>query len=506
MRPTLECRATTQDLLRLLGGLLLAVCGGCADRTSETSDHSSETWDVIYVQGVKVGTSHTVEREVFEAGERQVRTELDFHLMFKRFGQTTTQDFKASSTETPQGDVLRFEYEMIMEPSPRRVRGVVVGNVLRMDSTIGGRTTSSELEWPTGTRGFFAIEQSLRRRPIQPGEQRSIRAMQPLVDQIADIRLVAGQYETTRLPSGNRTLLRVQMSQRFGSGIATKATYWVDRDGEVQRVLIEGMQMESFRTTREVALREGDSKVFDVGLDLLVKVDRPLAQAHDLRRAVYEVTLGGGDPAEVFASGISQQVEPTGEHTARIVVTAVRPDQRASDEPDGRLPTDEDRQPNSLIQSDDESVVAMAASVAVEEADPWRVAVALEDFVSRTVEVRDFSQVFASAAEVAASKQGDCTEHAVLLAALCRARKIPARVAMGLVYVEREQGFLYHMWTEAWIADRWIPLDGTLGRGGIGAAHLKLSDSNLAGSSAYSSLLPIINVVGRLKIKVLETQ
>ena len=41
----------------------------------------------------------------------------------------------------------------------------------------------------------------------------------------------------------------------------------------------------------------------------------------------------------------------------------------------------------------------------------------------------------ATAAEVARSREGDCTEHAVLLAALARARGIPARVAMGLVYV-----------------------------------------------------------------------
>ena len=148
----------------------------------------------------------------------------------------------------------------------------------------------------------------------------------------------------------------------------------------------------------------------------------------------------------------------------------------------------------------------MAEGVAPGEEDPWQTAIALENFVSRTVEVRDFSQVFVSAAEVAASKQGDCTEHAVLLAALCRAREIPARVAMGLVYVEEKQGFLYHMWTEAWIHDRWIPLDGTLGLGGIGVAHLKLADSTLAGPSAYADIIPIINVVGRLKIKVVEAQ
>ena len=94
--------------------------------------------------------------------------------------------------------------------------------------------------------------------------------------------------------------------------------------------------------------------------------------------------------------------------------------------------------------------------------------------------MKNFSQAFATAAEVARSLEGDCTEHAVLLAALCRARKIPARVAFGLVYYPPQKGFAYHMWNEVWIADRWVPLDATLGLGGIGADHIKLGDSNLS--------------------------
>ena len=62
------------------------------------------------------------------------------------------------------------------------------------------------------------------------------------------------------------------------------------------------------------------------------------------------------------------------------------------------------------------------------------------------------------------------------------------------------------MWTEVWIEDRWIPIDATLGRGGIAADHLKLSDSNLKGASAYTSLLPIANVVGRLKIDIVRAE
>ena len=71
-----------------------------------------------------------------------------------------------------------------------------------------------------------------------------------------------------------------------------------------------------------------------------------------------------------------------------------------------------------------------------------------------TLNAKDFSQAFASAAEVVDTHEGDCTEHAVLLAALCRARGIPARVAIGLVYMPATHEFGYHMWTEVYIGKR----------------------------------------------------
>ena len=76
---------------------------------------------------------------------------------------------------------------------------------------------------------------------------------------------------------------------------------------------------------------------------------------------------------------------------------------------------------------------------------------------------------------------GDCTEHAVLLAALLKARMIPSRVCHGLVYVElggsaingqAEDGmesaassdgqFGWHMWSQALINGHWHDLDATL--------------------------------------------
>jgi hypothetical protein len=49
-------------------------------------------------------------------------------------------------------------------------------------------------------------------------------------------------------------------------------------------------------------------------------------------------------------------------------------------------------------------------------------------------------------------------------------------------------------------------MDATLAQGGIGAAHLKLVHSNLAGASALSCFLPVAQVAGGLTIEILEAE
>ncbi|MBD3319475.1 MAG: hypothetical protein GF350_00090 [Chitinivibrionales bacterium] len=53
---------------------------------------------------------------------------------------------------------------------------------------------------------------------------------------------------------------------------------------------------------------------------------------------------------------------------------------------------------------------------------------------------------FSNAIETLRSGFGDCSEHAVLCAALLRAQKIPARVVYGLYYGSSQKGYLYHAW------------------------------------------------------------
>ena len=95
-----------------------------------------------------------------------------------------------------------------------------------------------------------------------------------------------------------------------------------------------------------------------------------------------------------------------------------------------------------------------------------------------------------------------------VMAALLRARGIPSRVAIGLVYVPGESKMGGHMWTEALFEDGWVPLDATLGRGGIGGGHLKVAESSLADDAPVPvmAFAPLLSLGPKARIDVIKVE
>lgn len=474
-----------------------------ANGTDESALPTGETWQVHYLGDAKVGHGRM---KVVRQDDGLVRIESDEELTVDRGGSRVTQRVTLISIEKPHGELVRFESRANFGPVATISRGEVKANgTLHCETETQGKTVANALPWRREWGGFFATDQSLRREPMQPGQTRTLHALQPLLNQVGEVRLTAHDYEDASLLLGSRKLLRIECVMKL-SDVSFPVTFWTDAAGVTWKTFTPQLQQTSYRATRELALRESEAAKYDLFDNITIRVQTPLEKGHRSPRVVYRATLKSGDPVEAFVSDLGQAVRRIDAQTAEITVRAVRPDQPPGPQATTEAPTKEDLAPNSLIQSDDPEVIKLAAGVAAEENDPWKVAVALESFVQGAIREKNFSQAFATAAEVAQSREGDCTEHAVLLAALCRARKIPARCAMGLVYLSRPEGaaFAYHMWTEAWIQDRWIPLDGTLGQGGVGGGHLKLAHSHLAGAGPYAAFLPVFRVLGQLELEIVD--
>jgi transglutaminase-like putative cysteine protease len=327
------------------------------------------------------------------------------------------------------------------------------------------------------------------------------------LNQVAEVEMTAKDFEKTSLLKGERELLRIEMVSRLPNGQQIEGVVWTDEKGETIKTSSQAMGLETYRVSKDEASAKSGEAELDLMATMMVRVAKRLPNSRKTTEVQYRAKLQDGDPSKTFVVGPSQAVRAVDDHTAVITVYAIEPN-RAGGNRDAPAdpPTDKDREPNHYIQSDDPVIVADAERAADGQTDPWRVALALERFVNREVKNKDYSQAFATASEVARSLEGDCTEHAVFLAALARARGIPARVVMGLVYLDDRQAFGYHMWNELYIGDRWIPLDGTLAGGGVAADHVKIASSNLHGATAFDAILPVVQILGQLRLEIVDVR
>ena len=129
----------------------------------------------------------------------------------------------------------------------------------------------------------------------------------------------------------------------------------------------------------------------------------------------------------------------------------------------------------------------------------------IERWVHSHMDKKNYTEAFATADRVARTLEGDCTEHAVLAAAMCRAVGVPARTAFGLIYIENGKPAMgFHMWTEVWVRGQWMPIDATLGKGFVGATHIKVSDHSWHDVQTVTPLLPVVRVVGKVAIRLAD--
>ncbi len=502
----------------LIGMALVAALGlsGCSRQaavpaTPPAADSPEQTpaggearqlWEVLTLAGTPMGHAQTTLRRVLRDGQPLVAIEGLQRMTTLRDGTPITLELRFSSLETPQGRLVSFG----SATPAQHLRGHAEGNQLIVEIAGTGRTERATWPWSPEYRGFLGIQQSLWESPMQPGQSRTVTCLDPTTGQPARTRLDARDYESVRLLHGTRRLLRVDTRTTL-AGQTLAGRLWIDPSGEILKTWMDLLDIESYRAEPAEAQSASARAAASVAtLDLIrsiaIPVARRLERPLEARRVRYRIRLQGQDPAQVFPSESWQRVRRLDAQTAAITVVARRLGEMPPAGPPDPPPAEADIRPSHFVQSDNPRIAQAAEQAAGGESDPGKVALRLERFVFKAIGEKDYRQAFDSAADALASGRGDCTEHAVLLAALARARGIPARATLGLVYVDGK--FLYHMWTEVYVGGRWFGLDATRGAGGTSGAYLKIAHTSLESTTAYASLLPVARVAGKLGIEILE--
>lgn len=478
------------------------------DAGSTSNAVPAETWEICLLAGAPAGYVHTQRTAPEGAADSGVAVHSESRLRLRRSGDVNELRVTLDSSETPAGRLLSFRCQTQFDRQTILVSGESAAGKLQVRTEQSGQTTTSEIAASENLGGFFAIERSLGEQPLQPGQTREVELLFPGLGEVLVARatLAAIDWEETPWLTGPpRRLLRTEVVTRLPQGNPLQTTLWTDERGEVLKSFVTALEQTTYRTTRELALAalSGDSP--DLNVASLVPAPQQV-QLHAARSARFHLRLEHGDVRQVFPGAAAQRVVRDDAGGVMLQTRAVRPTTELAGWPSEPPPTAADLAGNRWMQTDDPYLANLAQTVAGGTTDRWQQCLALERWVFEHLAKGDFSQTFATASETARTGRGDCTEHALLLATLARVLGIPSRVAAGLVYVGDRQAFGFHLWTEVWVADRWIGLDATLGRGGLGAGHLKLSQADLAGGSLTACLLPVSDVLGQLTILHIEAE
>jgi hypothetical protein len=131
--------------------------------------------------------------------------------------------------------------------------------------------------------------------------------------------------------------------------------------------------------------------------------------------------------------------------------------------------------------------------------EPQRI-LCLERLVERYIRNKSLAYGFAGLEEVLSKREGDCTEHALLLAALLRRAGIPCRLAYGMILTEG--GFIGHAWVELYSGGRWSWLDPSFPGGRPYGLKIRLGVMDPAEPLWASLSLALLQVVATVEAEL----
>ena len=453
----------------------------------------------IFMEGMKVG--HAIHSRI--AAEGKVTTTEEVSITMSRTNVPVSMRVTETSVETTDGRPVAFEVVQDFSMMSMKVSGTVdEQGMVHMTTTTMGAEQKSSFEWPRGALMAEGLRLLELEKGLKEGLEYTAKVFSPGNMQAFDARVRVGPKRNVDLLGRVVALTEVTTALSVPGAGEIVSTGYVNDNLELQKNVtpVMGMQIEMVACGKEFALGQND--VFEFVDKMVLASPKALVNVRSAKSISYLLRPTSEAGSLTIPSGDNQSVRLLGD--GGIVVTVepasapagVKFPYRGRDEAilDAMEAT-------RFLQSDNKEVIKLAGRAVGGASDAAEAVKRIESFVGDYIAEKDFSVGYASAAEVAVSKQGDCSEHAVLVAAMCRAVGIPARVVTGLVYAEefagRKEVFGCHAWAEAYIGDKWIGLDATRAPNGFGAGHIALA----AGHGDSQDLLGLASALGKFQIE-----
>jgi hypothetical protein len=456
-----------------------------------------ERTEAVFFDGQRAGFVKTTQTPL--PGGKSVRASTVLELTLRRFGATVKLRREEATTETPDGTILTtFLRQGQVGGKQFVLNGRVADGSLRVRN--GETGPERAVHWPEGVLGLVRqLDQFAALKP-KPGASFTFRRYEPTYNTVLTVRASVKEWEMVDVSGKRLRLLRLELvPDKLVAGTTTvvpsPATWWLDADYQVVRrkTTLEGLgELIMVREAGAATAPVGGGA--DIGKASLVILDRAIFRPYDTREARFRV-ITAAKPDALFPSCGHQTVKGKELHVCPVRGKGTEP-----------KPGAEFLASCHFIDHDDAKIAALAKRITAGETDAWRKALKVERWV-RGAMTNDPRPEMAPASTTARSLRGDCRHHAFLTAALCRAAGVPSRTAIGLLYVYRGGPRLgFHMWAEVYADGAWRGIDSTLGKGGVSAAHVKVTDHSWADTTSMTPLLPVQAVLGKVRFELIEAR
>jgi hypothetical protein len=461
---------------------------------------SGETeYMAVFMDGKKIGYAE----QTRTAAGKKVTTVEKMEITIGRAGVSITVKQSQTQVETEDGKPLSFSSVQDMGIMATKAEGAVFGGQVNMTVSTGGEAQKKTFPWPEGAVMAEGARLIALKKGMKEGTTYTITVFSAELQQAMDTEFTIGAKKQVDLLGRVVKLTEVKSIAKAPTG-QLNVTGYVDDEQNVKKITTSmiGMTLEMVACGKEYALSKNDPT--DFFAKVFISSPEPLGDLTKVKSITYTISPTTPEAKLEFAGADSQTVKK-GESGSVIVTVA--PVAAAGGEAFPYKGSDKAAlaamKPAKYLQSDAKPVIELSKKAVGDAKDSAQAAKNIEAFVGKYITKKDLSVGYASALEVVESKQGDCTEHAVLVAALCRAAGIPARGVVGMAYVEQFAGkkniFGPHAWDQALVAGKWVDLDAALG---YDAGHIALS----CGDGDSSDFFGVINTLGCFKIDKVEVK
>lgn len=472
-----------------------------------------ETWQAYYIGNRHVGYSHIKMEPLADSPENLISVKVEDQLSIRRGPATVIQRLDQTTLETQNGELVSFEAELRVGPALTRYSGAVQGDSLNVVITRGTKKTTQTVPWQSSYHGPAGLQSSLFAKPMERGEQRRLKTLLPIRFDVATLELDCRHIASISMPDGAVHRAReIEVTMKVENSPPINTVLWIDDQGRVIKTLTPGLDLTAFDSSGAAAVQgivASDDILTATSVEIEGVLDNPLGTKTSVFRISPRTSAKKSEDASAFVPQPGQWVKKNEAGDYEVFVSR----DPAAIPPTGfrvtaLAPTTQDSRSGALVDSAHPLVKQLAETAIARKNDQARLAYELSRSTHSLVRQKNYTRGFVPASEVARASEGDCTAHAVLLAAMLRARGIPARVAVGLVYVptDTKPQMAYHMWTIAYINDQWLHFDATLPSGYAPADRITLVTDSLDGGNEYDLLGPVLGTIGQYNIALIEAE